>query len=114
LSLPSAIPCVAAADEDKAAVDYERQIKPLLARYCVSCHGADKQKSGLRLDSAAAVRQGGDSGAAIEPGKSGESLLLQALTAAEGVAAMPPKGQPQPIADEIALFKLWIDQGAKA
>src|SRR6478735_9105825 len=75
-----------AADEAPATVNYEQQIKPLLTKYCVSCHGAEKQKSGLRLDTGAAALQGGDSGAAIFPGKAGESLLIQVLIGAEGVA----------------------------
>ena len=95
-------------------VDYAADIKPLLAKHCTSCHGAEKQKSGLRLDSAAAATKGGDNGPAIEPGKSAESLLIQAVTGAEGVAAMPPKGQPRMSPDEITLLKSWIDQGAKA
>ncbi len=96
-----------------AAVDYERQVKPLFARYCGECHGAERQKSGLRLDTAAAARQGGDSGAAIVAGKSGESLLIQALNGVEGIAPMPPKGKPAPTADEIALLAAWINQGAR-
>lgn len=94
--------------------DYSRDIKPILAKHCASCHGVEKQKSGLRLDTAAAAMRGGDTGPAIVPGKSAESLLFQALTGAEGVTAMPPKGQPQLSAEQIALFKAWIDQGAKA
>jgi mono/diheme cytochrome c family protein len=105
-------PVVAAAESE--AVDYGRQIKPLLSRYCTACHGAEKQKSGLRVDTAALAAKGGDSGPAIVAGKSGESLLAQALTGAEGIMAMPPKGQPQPTPDEIALIKAWIDQGAQA
>jgi mono/diheme cytochrome c family protein len=101
-------------DEPAVAVDYVRDIKPLFAKHCTSCHGAEKQKSGLRLDSVALARRGGDSGTAIEPEKSAESLLIQAVTGAEGVAAMPPKGEPPLSSDEIALLKAWIDQGAKA
>src|SRR5579872_291595 len=101
-------------DETVRRVDYAADIKPILARHCTSCHGSEKQKSGLRLDSVSAVIKGGDSGAAIESGKSAESLLIQAVSGVEGVAAMPPKGQPPLSADEIALLKTWIDQGAKA
>src|SRR5204863_9566050 len=68
----------------------------------------------LRPHSASAAGKGGDNGPAIEPGKSAESLLIQAVTGAEGVAAMPPKGQPALSPDEITLLKAWIDQGAKA
>src|SRR6516164_9067768 len=80
-------------NEPAKPVDYLRDIKPLLARHCTACHGAEKQKSGLRLDSAALAKRGGDSGPAVEPGKSSESLLIQAITGAEGVAAMPPEGK---------------------
>jgi hypothetical protein len=103
----------AAAAQEK--VDYLRQIKPLLTRRCYACHGALQQKSGLRLDTAAAMRTGGDGGAAIEPGKSTESLLIEAVTGVEGVAKMPPKGEGEPLTpDEIALLKRWIDEGAQA
>src|SRR6516165_6420615 len=109
-----AIPSAGRGDEPARVVDYAADIKPILARHCTSCHGAEKQKSGLRLDLAGAIRKGGDSGPAIEPGKSGESLLIQAITGAEGVAAMPPKGEPPLSNDEISLLKTWVDQGAKA
>jgi len=108
----AAVPAIA--DEPNAAVDYAQDVRPIFAKHCTSCHGAEKQKSGLRLDLAGAIRKGGDSGPAIEPGKSEESLLIQAITGAEGIAAMPPKGKPPLSSDEIALLKAWIDQGAKA
>ena len=59
-----------------ARVDYLRSIKPLLTRHCVSCHGAEKPRGGLRLDTAAAARKGGKEGPAIVPGKAEESPLL--------------------------------------
>lgn len=55
-------------------VDYAGNIKPLLARHCVSCHGAEKPRGGLRLNTAAAARKGGKEGPAIVPGRAGESL----------------------------------------
>jgi len=104
----------ARADDEPREVNFAIDIQPLLARRCTSCHGPEKQKSGLRLDTAGAARRGGDSGPAIEPGKSAESLLIQAIMGAEGVAAMPPKGEPPLTPAEIALLKAWIDQGAKS
>jgi mono/diheme cytochrome c family protein len=91
--------------------DYPTQVKPLLARHCVSCHGPEKQRGGLRLDSVAGLRAGGDSGPAIVPGKAGDSLLLKAICGAEGVKAMPPKGPPLAAAD-VALLRAWVDAGA--
>src|SRR5207248_451358 len=70
-------------------VDYVRQIKPLLARRCYACHAALKQQGGLRLDTVAALRAGGQSGAAIEAGDSAASLLIDAATGANGVTRMP-------------------------
>src|SRR5262245_14946761 len=74
------------------AADFNRDVKPVLAQHCVGCHGPEKQRASLRLDTAAALLEGGNSGPAVVPGKSADSLLLKAVTAAEGVKAMPPKG----------------------
>jgi hypothetical protein len=94
-------------------VDYARDVKPILAKHCYACHGAQKQKSGFRLDTATSALKGGDSGPAIVPGKSGESRLIQAVTGAEGVTRMPPR-EPRLTAQEIALLRAWIDAGARA
>src|SRR5437016_528801 len=72
-------------------VDYLRDVKPMLAQHCYSCHGAAKQRSGLRLDTAASARKGGNSGPAVVPGKSGASRLFLAITGADDVKVMPPK-----------------------
>src|SRR4051794_24979460 len=58
---------------------FEQKGRPVLARHCYSCHGPARQKNGLRLDSRAAILQGGTSGPAITPGKPEESLLIRAL-----------------------------------
>jgi mono/diheme cytochrome c family protein len=96
-----------------APVDYLRDVKPILTQKCVGCHGADKQKGELRLDTAAAAIKGGNNGESIVAGKAGESLLIQAVLAAEGVEAMPPKKSDRLTAEQIATLKAWIDQGAK-
>ncbi|HUY92299.1 MAG TPA: PSD1 and planctomycete cytochrome C domain-containing protein [Pirellulales bacterium] len=99
-----------AADE----VDYVKEIKPLFSKRCAACHGSLKQENALRLDTAAAIRQGGDQGPAIVPLKSGESLLIQAVRGKDGWR-MPPEGEGEPLAaEEIARLAAWIDQGAKA
>src|SRR5437762_14259468 len=98
-----ALPPIAARGDDARAVDYVQDVKPIFAKHCTASHGAEKQKSGLRLDSVGLAKRGGDSGAAIEPGKSAESLLVQAISGAEGVAAMPPKGEPPLTNDEASL-----------
>src|SRR6185295_11056356 len=97
-----------------ASVDYVREIKPLLAERCYKCHGASQQKSGLRLDTAAFARKGGEHGAALEPGRSANSLLVKTVEGRhEEIARMPYK-KPALSAGQIALLKRWIDEGAKA
>ncbi len=59
------------------------------------------------------MRQGGDSGPAIVPGKSAQSLLIDAVTAADNSTKMPLEGEPL-TTGEVRLLKLWIDQGAAA
>ena len=90
--------------------DFEKEVRPLLVKHCVSCHGPDKQKGGLRLDSKAGWRTGGDSGPAIQPGKPESSLLVKALHGKDGLEQMPPKGK---LADnEIAALTKWVLAGA--
>ncbi len=99
--------------EAPPSVDYTHDVKPILAQNCVKCHGADKRRGGLRLDTASGVRKGGDSGPAVAPGDSAKSRLFLAVTAADGVKPMPPTGQPLGAA-QVAVLKAWIDAGAPA
>ncbi|NBR04271.1 MAG: DUF1553 domain-containing protein [Planctomycetes bacterium] len=92
--------------------DFDREIKPFVVRSCVSCHNAESKRGGFRMDSARAILKGGNSGPAVLPGKSSESLILHALTGKENVEQMPPKG-PKLSKDEISLLRSWIDSGAK-
>src|SRR5579859_4075991 len=94
-------------------VDYLRDVKPLLARHCYACHGVEKQRSGLRLDTAKAAFEGGNSGAVVVKGKSGDSRLIHALLGSNDVKLMPPKG-PRLSDREVALLRRWIDEGANA
>ena len=95
-------------------VDYLRQVKPLLLERCSACHGAFRQKSGLRIDTGALLRKGGDGGPAIVPGKSDESPLIERVSATDG-ERMPPEGEGSPLtAAQVALLKQWIDEGAVA
>jgi len=97
----------------KRTVQYFGDIHPILSQYCVSCHGPEKQKGGLRLDSREAAMQGGDSyGPAIVPGKSTESPLLLFVSHLEPDMEMPPKKEQLP-EQMVAVLRAWIDQGAK-
>ena len=65
--------------ETPAEEHFVRKVKPLLDSRCVSCHGPDKVKGGLRLDSRPAMLKGGENGPAVVPGNPSQSLLLQAV-----------------------------------
>ena len=95
------------------AVDYTRQIKPLLQARCYACHGVLKQQSKLRLDTAAFAIQGGENGAAIKPGEVAASPVITRVSAKDESERMPPEGEPLTAA-QIQLLKDWIAQGAKA
>ena len=77
--------------QDPAAVQFEKQVRPLLVKHCIKCHGPRKQEGGLRLDSREAILKGGETGPAVVAGKPAESLLLEAVRY-EGLE-MPPTGQ---------------------
>jgi len=89
---------------------FEQRIRPLLIANCIDCHGPDKQKGGLRLDSRAGWQTGGDSGPAIEPGKLADSKLWHAVSYTDRDLKMPPKRKLKD--SEIADLKLWIESGA--
>ncbi|MBI1313295.1 DUF1549 domain-containing protein [bacterium] len=87
---------------------FEARIRPLLAKRCFKCHGAEKQKGGLRVDAGANLLQGGESGPSIVPGKPDESLLIESVRYES--FEMPPDGQlPQ---EEITLLEKWVADGA--
>jgi len=103
---------------DKTGVTYATDIKPILDKSCIKCHGSEKQKGKLRLDSLEAVMKGGEDGKVVEPGKSAESILVHnvAHVGDEDLFMPPPdnKDKIPPLTNEqIGLIRAWIDQGAK-
>jgi hypothetical protein len=92
---------------------FEKNVRPLLHQHCLPCHGPEKQKGGLRVDSRAALLKGGDSGPAVVPGDPDRSLLLKALKQGEPDLIMPPpksgKKLPDPALRDI---EAWIRGGA--
>jgi len=110
LLLAAALGSIARAAEK---VDYQKQIKPLLSSRCYACHAALKQKSDLRLDTAAAMRKGGKHGPAIKPLAANQSLLIERIASSDPEERMPPEGDPlKP--EQIELLREWIAQGAVA
>jgi mono/diheme cytochrome c family protein len=111
LALTLSTSTVYADPSGQPAVDYARDVAPVFAKYCVQCHGAEKQESGLRLDSGLLVLQGGNTGPSVVAGKSAESLLVKAVTGQSDQFEMPPE-EPRPTPEEVGLVVAWIDQGA--
>ena len=96
--------------------DYTRSIKPLLRTKCYACHGAVRQKAGLRLDAGQLLLKGSKRGEVVIPGKPDLSALVAMVSAHDGARAdMPPEGEGEALtAKEIALVRNWIAAGAKA
>lgn len=125
----------------KSGVTYAADIRPLFEVSCFRCHGADRQKGKLRLDSLAAVLKGSEDGPVVIPGDSAKSPLVVAIARLDPDSAMPPMRKPhgggpnkgaapagsrpaggppgapppaQPLTPEqVGLVRAWIDQGAK-
>jgi ankyrin repeat protein len=94
----------------KTKVDFIKDVEPILAQKCHSCHGSDVQQAGLRLDRRQNALRGGDYGPVILPGRSAESKLIRRLVSGDGGLQMPPTG---PLSgEEIGILRAWIDQGA--
>ena len=101
-------PALARGAPDRAA--WKRDVQPIFQARCTRCHGAEQQRSQLRLDSRTGALRGGLSGTVVIPGDSRGSALFQRIT---GVLQprMPFEGSPLP-AEEIARIQAWIDAGA--
>ena len=107
----------APAEETKSAdsgnaegiVFFKEKVHPILQKNCFECHGPEKQKSGLRLDSRETALKGGDYGEDIVPGDPDKSFLIQAIRY-QGDIKMPPKQQ---LAEgDIEILTEWIKRGA--
>ena len=98
---------------EPTAVDYERDVKPILSARCYACHGGLQQKAGLRLDTVDSMLRGGDSGAVVVRNKPEESLLLSRVTTSEIDERMPPEFEGEPLtAAHVQILRAWIEAGA--
>ncbi len=98
-----------------AAVDFSRQIRPILSENCFFCHGPDEKKreAGLRLDDEAEAKKNRDGVTAVVPGRPEQSALLQRILSADPDEVMPPPKQHKVIPpDQVALLRQWIQEGA--
>ncbi len=94
------------------AIDFAKDVEPILATSCYSCHGEKKQKGGLRLDSKSAAMQGGDNGPPILEGNGAGSMLIKFVTGLDPDNIMPAKGD-RLSAEQIGVLRAWVDQGAR-
>src|SRR5437868_1120784 len=84
----------------KKDLTFAKDIKPLFEKNCIKCHGPEKQKGKLRLDTLEAVKKGGEDGEVIVAGKSEKSTLVHAIAALDPDMTMPPEGKGDPLTKE--------------
>lgn len=94
------------------SVSFSRDVMPLLQATCVECHGPDKVKARLRMDSVAALQAGGKSGALVEAGNPEQSLMLRRVQGLDGEDQMPLDADPLTPA-QIDMLRRWIAEGAR-
>src|SRR5438105_12324846 len=96
--------------EDK--VDFARQIRPILEQNCVKCHGPEKQKAKMRLDSKEAAMKGGKDGVILVAGNADKSEMYRRIMLPKGNDdVMPNEGDPL-TKEQTDLIRDWINQGA--
>jgi mono/diheme cytochrome c family protein len=110
---PDAVPAVDAADR----VDFNKDIRPILANNCFACHGPDEKtrKAKLRLDTeAGATAVFANGGAPIVPGDSAASEMFRRISTSDPTDKMPPAEFEKTLSEEqIALIGKWINQGGR-
>jgi mono/diheme cytochrome c family protein len=99
-------------DAAQRAIDFDKDVQPILAEHCVKCHG-ERDKGGLRLNNAKDALAGGNSGPAIVLNKSAESALIHAVVGTDVEKTMPPGDTKKLTAEQVGILRAWIDQGAK-
>ena len=94
---------------------FTARVAPVFEKHCVVCHGAEKQKAGLRLDSFEHTMRGGEAGTVVKAGDVKASEVFRRITLpASDDEVMPSDGKPLLSADEIKILELWIASGASA
>ena len=95
-----------------AEIDYHAQIAPLLRQYCAGCHNDDDFDGDFSVERYADLKEGGSKGVMLKPGDPGGSYLVKLMTG-DASEPMPPADEPQPSESEVAIFRQWIQEGAK-
>lgn len=109
---------VLAADDAEGVKFFEAKVRPILAQNCVGCHGPEKQKGGLRMDTRENLLKGGKDEEkvikVVEPGDPAKSMMIEAIEYKNEDIQMPPpkKNVDQKLSDDkIAILKEWVKLG---
>lgn len=98
----------------QTGITFDKDIKPIFEKSCFKCHGPEKKKGDLRVDTLEATLKGGENGPNVVKGNSAKSTLVHSIARLNEDEAMPPEGKGDPLTKEqIGLVRAWIDQGAK-
>jgi mono/diheme cytochrome c family protein len=98
----------------KKDLTFAKDILPIFQKSCVKCHGAEKQKGKLRVDTLEGTLKGGENGESVVKGNSAKSSLVHTIARLDPDSSMPPDGKGEPLTKEqVGLVRAWIDQGAK-
>lgn len=118
LTLAATTPIPIADIKRSDPVNFDREVLPFLSDNCLACHCQTTKKGGLNLETPELMLKGGENGPSIVPKNASESLVLQAAAHLDADLAMPPRDNKAKAKnltpEQLALLKLWIDQGAKA
>jgi WD40 repeat protein len=96
----------------KDPVSYEKEVGPIFASKCQACHSGSVTKGKFDVSRYESLLQGGKRGKAIVGGRAADSLLVK-LVGRTQKPFMPPKGEEPLTPEELAIIKVWIEQGAK-
>src|SRR5438093_4111816 len=88
-------------------VDFSKEIKPIFEASCIKCHGRGRDKGHFRIDTRETLIKGGESGPAVVPGKSQESLLIEMVSGLDPDNVMPKKGSKLS-SEQVSLLRAWI------
>jgi len=105
---------IAVPDQEKNNPSYEKDVSPIIGKYCLPCHLSDNENpSGLALDDFGMLIEGGEHGDIVEAGKPEESLLYQKLQDDPPFGKRMPRNKKKLSAEEIRTIYVWIQKGAK-
>ena len=93
-------------------INFSQEIKPLFEASCIKCHGKGRAKGDFQIDSRAILLKGGETGPALVPGQSAQSLIIELVMGFDPDTVMPRKGTKLS-REQIGILRAWIDQGAK-